>query len=62
MARSIALPRPPAAVTAAVARFGPLVPPVAAALALILAEFLTLREIVAVTVVPEGGTTSGGSH
>jgi len=62
VARSLALPRPPAAVSAAAARFGPLVALVAAALALIVAEFLTLREIMAVTVVPAGGRTSGGAH
>jgi hypothetical protein len=45
-----------------VARYGPLVPLVAGALLLILAEFLTVREIRAVTVVPPGGSTSGGSH
>ncbi len=62
VARSIALPRPPAAVSAAVARHGPLVGLVLAALLLIVSEFLTLREIVAVTVVPPGGRTTGGSH
>ncbi|MGI8512412.1 MAG: hypothetical protein ACR2NH_07265 [Solirubrobacteraceae bacterium] len=62
MARTLALPRPPAAISAAVARFAPLAALVAAALALIVAEFLTLREIVAVTAVPEGGRTSGGAH
>jgi hypothetical protein len=40
-----------------VARYAPLVPLVAGALLLILAEFLTVREIKAVTVVPPGGTT-----
>jgi len=44
-----------------VARYAPLVPLVAGALLLILGEFLTVREIRAVTVVPPGGTTSGGS-
>jgi hypothetical protein len=43
-----------------VARFAPLVPLVAGALLLILAEFLTVREIRAVTVVPPGGTETGG--
>ena len=33
-----------------------------AGVALIVAEFLTYREIVAVTVVPEGGRTTGGAH
>jgi hypothetical protein len=45
-----------------VARYGLLVPLVAGALLLILGEFLTVREIRAVTVVPPGGSTSGGSH
>ena len=62
MDRSFALPRPPAAVSMAVARYGPLAGLVLAALLLILAELLTLREIVAVTVVPPGGRTSGGPH
>ena len=44
-----------------VARYAPLVPLVAGALLLILAEFLTVREIKAVTVVPPGGTESGGA-
>jgi hypothetical protein len=43
-----------------VARFAPLVPLVAGALLLIVAEFLTVREIRAVTVVPPGGTETGG--
>jgi hypothetical protein len=42
------------------ARYAPLVPLVAGALLLILAEFLTVREIKAVTVVPPGGTETGG--
>jgi hypothetical protein len=42
------------------ARYGPLVPLVTGALLLILAEFLTVREIRAVTVVPPGGTETGG--
>jgi len=62
MARPIALPRPPDAVAAAAARYGPLVILALAGIALIVAEFLTLREIVAVTVVPEGGRTTGGGH
>ena len=44
-----------------VARYAPLVPLVAGALLLILAEFLTVREIRAVTVVPPGGTETGGA-
>ena len=43
-----------------VARYAPLVPLVAGALLLIVGEFLTVREIRAVTVVPPGGTTTGG--
>ena len=42
------------------ARYAPLVPLLAGALLLIVAEFLTVREIVAVTVVPPGGTETGG--
>src|ERR671918_38995 len=44
-----------------VARFAPLVPLLAGALLLIVAEFLTVREIRAVTVVPPGGTETGGA-
>jgi hypothetical protein len=44
-----------------VARYAPLVPLVAGALLLILGEFLTVREIRAVTVVPPGGTETGGA-
>jgi hypothetical protein len=44
-----------------VARFAPLVPLVAGALLLILGEFLTAREIRAVTVVPPGGTETAGA-
>ena len=62
MARSPASPRPPAAMSAAAARYGPLVGLVAAALALIVAEFLTFREIVAATAVPPGGRTTAGAH
>ena len=42
------------------ARYAPLVPLVAGALLLIVAEFVTVREIKAVTVVPPGGTETGG--
>jgi hypothetical protein len=45
-----------------VVRFGPLVLLWLAGAGLIFSEFLTYREIVAVTVVPEGGITKGGSH
>ena len=62
MARQIALPRVPEAASAAVARYGPLVVLALAGAGLIVSEFLTYREIVAVTVVPEGGITKGGSH
>jgi hypothetical protein len=44
-----------------VARYAPLVPLVAGALLLILGEFLTAREIRAVTVIPPGGTETGGA-
>jgi len=44
-----------------VARYAPLVPLAAGALLLIVAEFLTVREITAVTVVPPGGTETGGA-
>ena len=54
MARSPASPRPPAAMSAAAARYGPLVGLVAAALALIVAEFVTFREIVAATAADAG--------
>lgn len=62
VAFSRALPRPPAALMAALVRFGPLVPPALAGLLLIVADFLTLREIRAVAAVPEGGTVTGGAH
>jgi hypothetical protein len=62
MARPIALPRPPEAVSAAASRYGPLVVLALAGVTLIVAEFLTYREIIAVTVVPEGGRTTGGAH
>ena len=42
------------------ARYAPLVPLVAGAVLLIVAEFVTVREIIAVTVVPPGGTETGG--
>jgi hypothetical protein len=42
------------------ARYGPLVPLVVGALLLIVAEFVTVREIRAVTAVPPGGTETGG--
>jgi hypothetical protein len=67
------LPRPPEPVKRALRwlggalgrllrRFGPVVALLLAAVALVVAEFLTFREIKAVTVVPPGGTTTGGSH
>ncbi len=62
MVRPIALPRLPQALTAALARYGPLVVLALAGAGLIVSEFLTYREIVAVTVVPEGGITKGGEH
>ena len=54
MPRSLALRRPPAALSLAWLA--------ASALALIAAEFLTFREIVAVAAVPAGGRTTGGAH
>ncbi len=42
------------------ARFAPLVPLLAGALLLIVAEFVPVREIHAVTVVPPGGDSTGG--
>jgi hypothetical protein len=62
VARSIALPRPPAAWSAAVARWWPLALLLISALCLVVAEFLVLREIRAVTAVPAGGLTRGGAH
>jgi hypothetical protein len=44
-----------------VARYAPLVPLVAGALLLIVAEFVTVREVVVVTVVPPDATDTGGS-
>jgi hypothetical protein len=43
-----------------VARFAPLVPLVAGALMLVAGEFMVVREIRAVTVVPPGGSETGG--
>jgi hypothetical protein len=40
----------------------PMVAVAAGAVLLVVAEFLTLREIRTVTVVPAGGTVTGGSH
>lgn len=62
MARSITLPRPPAAVSDAAARYAPVAVLLIAAIALVVAELETFREIKAATVVPRGGTTTGGSH
>ena len=62
MARPLAVPRPPQAVSRAAVRYGPLVVLALAGVALIVAEFVTYREIVAVTVVPQGGRTTGGAH
>jgi hypothetical protein len=47
---------------AALARYLPLLALAGGAALLIVAEFLTLREIRTVTVVPRGGTVTGGSH
>jgi uncharacterized membrane protein len=46
----------------AAARYGPAAALVVAALLLIVAEFLTVREIRVLTVVPPEGTATGGSH
>lgn len=62
MARSLSIPRPPAALVGAAARWAPLGAALAGALALIASEFLVLREIRAVTAVPAGGVTRGGAH
>jgi hypothetical protein len=62
VARTLTLPRPPAALVAGAARFWPLAAAIAGAVALIAAEFLVLREIRAVTAVPAGGLTRGGAH
>jgi hypothetical protein len=62
MARPIALPRLPEAFSGSIVRYGPLFVLVLAGVGLIVSEFLTYREIVAVTVVPEGGRTTGGAH
>jgi hypothetical protein len=59
--RSLTLPRLPEAVSEA-ARFAPVVVLLLAAVALVVGEFMTFREIKAVTVVPQGGTSTGGSH
>ena len=53
--------RPLRIASSSVARYAPLVPLVAGALLLIVAEFVTVREIVVVTVVPPDGTDTGGS-
>jgi hypothetical protein len=65
VARTLTLPRvprPPAAASDALARYAPVVVLLLAAIALVIGEFMTFREIKAVTVVPAGGTTTGGSH
>jgi hypothetical protein len=62
VARSFAWPRPPAALSAAVLRWLPLAAIGAGAVLLIVAEFLVLREVRAITAVPRGGTVTGGSY
>lgn len=62
MARSLTLPRPPAALKASLAHWAPLAAALAGGLALIVSEWLVLREIRAVTAVPAGGATRGGAH
>jgi hypothetical protein len=49
-------------VSGAAVRFAPVAILLLAGAALVIAEFLTFREIKAVTVVPAGGTTTGGAH
>ena len=67
MARQISVPRPPDSLKRAAeplkraaTHFGPVVILLLAAVALVVGEFVTFREIKAVTVVPQGGTTTGG--
>jgi hypothetical protein len=73
VARQISVPQPPDPLKRAAARvgvvlrraavrFGPVLVLLLAAVALVVAEFMTFREIKAVTVVPQGGTTTSGSH
>ena len=62
MARSRALPSRPQASLAGLLGYLPLVAIAAGALGLIVAEFLTLREIRTITAVPRGGTVTGGSN
>jgi hypothetical protein len=62
VARSRALPSRPHAARAAVLVYLPLAAIVAGALGLIVAEFLTLREIRTITAVPRGGTVTGGAN
>jgi hypothetical protein len=62
VARSLTLPRPPAALKASLAHWAPLAAALVGGLALIVAEWLVLREIRAVTAVPAGGVTRGGAH
>ena len=52
----------PSRVPSLVTRYWPLVPLVAGAVLLIVAEFVPLYEIRAITAVPEGGRTSTGTH
>jgi hypothetical protein len=62
VARSRALPTRPQASLAGLLGYLPLVAITAGALGLIVAEFLTLREIRTITAVPRGGTVTGGSN
>jgi hypothetical protein len=57
---AVARPAPP--IASAVPRYGPALAAVAGALLLIAAEFMTVREIRVLTVVPPDGTATGGSH
>ena len=62
MARSPALPTRAQASRAGALPYLPLVAIAGGALGLIVAEFLTLREIRTITAVPRGGTVTGGAH
>jgi hypothetical protein len=62
VARSRALPGRSQASFATLLGYLPLAAIAVGALALIVAEFLTLREIRTITAVPRGGTVTGGSN
>ncbi len=62
MAASASETAVPGRVPRVLARYGLLLPLVLGAVALIVAEFLPLYEIRAVTAVPDGGRTTAGAH